>query len=91
MVTRRHDNFLSIDTTTCNVDRSPVIASLAMSENLHALPPGTLNTTQKRTHAKMEEALYSLPQTQYDVLIGASAAKRQRIDAASSAALTASE
>ena len=35
----------------------------------------------------MEEAVYALPQTQYDALVGASVAKRRRVAATTSSAV----
>ena len=47
---------------------------------LNAVPHHTFNTSQRRSRAKMEEAISELPQDKYNLLCGAAAAKKCRLD-----------
>ena len=55
------------------------IPRLTMNEMLNAVPHRTFNTSQRRSRAKMEEAITGLPQDKYDLLCGAATAKRRRL------------
>jgi hypothetical protein len=55
-----------------------------MLEILHALPPKTFRHNEKCSHVCMEDAVYALPQDLYNLLAGASTAKKRRLDAAAS-------
>ena len=60
--------------------RAPrAIPRLTMNEMLKAVPHRTFNTSQRRSRAKMEEAITGLPQDKYDLLCGAATAKRRRL------------
>ncbi|KAN0141069.1 hypothetical protein V8E53_000825, partial [Lactarius tabidus] len=61
-------------------ERAKTAGLLTMNEMLDALPSKTFRADQKRSRACMEEAVYALPQNVYDILSGASAAKKRRLD-----------
>ena len=56
------------------------IPCLTMNEMLNTVPHCTFNMSQRRSQAKMEEAISDLPQDKYDMLCGAAAAKKCCID-----------
>ena len=64
--------------------RVQAVSNLNMPDVLHSVPPRTFNTSQRRSRAKMDEAIDLLPQSEYDLLVGASAAKKRRIDSSTS-------
>lgn len=56
------------------------IPLLTMNEMLKAVPHRTFTTSQRRSRAKMEEAISDLPQDKYDLLCGAAVAKKRRLN-----------
>lgn len=64
--------------------RVQAVSILNMPDVLHALPPRTFNTSQRRSRAKMDEGINLLPQAEYDLLLGASQSKKRRRETATS-------
>lgn len=61
-------------------DRTETIRSLSIREILEAVPHRTFKTGERRCRANLEAAIYNLPQETYDFLVGASVAKRRRLE-----------
>ena len=69
-----------------SLNRRETIRSLKlnMPEIMKAVPPRTFKTGERRNRACLEGAIYNLPQDKYDLIVGASIAKRRRRECNSS-------
>jgi hypothetical protein len=68
----RHHIPFCVCSLAANGARAQIVAS----------PRGTFNVGERWSGARLEEAVYSLSQCQYRLLVGASVAKRRQIEAA---------
>ena len=72
-----------------SLNRRETIRSLKlnMPEIMKAVPPRTFKTGERRNRASLEGAIYNLPQDKYDLVVGASIAKRRHRECNSSSSL----
>lgn len=61
------------------------VSNLNMPDILHAVPPRTFNRSQWWLQAEMDEHINLLPQSEYNLLVGVSQAKKQWWEALNSA------
>ena len=73
---------VAVSSTMASSDRTESIRSLdlTMAQILKAVPPRTFKMGERRSRAKLEAAIYNLLQWKYDLIVGASVAKRCRLD-----------